>query len=196
MKASTAASASQKGAQPAAAQKHGKKGKGHKAQTKEVVLRDGFLLEDVSSQSLLGPRGLHPYSSKLFSVPLGSLLTSNPLAVEGLFSHLVPLVKSNQGLVRQDPRTTIRMFDDEVPVDVLAAAAAEEYASVLKKAEEGHREKSNELLEVFIELIQKSFELDAKASTAQVQGLRPQRGCGAEYQPVLIQTLVKLAHQS
>jgi len=84
------------------------------------VLRDGFLLEDVSLQSLRNMSSLHPYgtrtlrlSAKAFSMPLASILTANPLAVEGLFSHLINLLKSEQGLVCQDPQVTLRMFTED-----------------------------------------------------------------------------------
>lgn len=104
--AATSSGANQKGAQSVTASRRDKKGKGApKALAKEVVLRDGFLLEEAGLQCLKSSGSLHgstkslTLSAKAFSMPLASVLTANPLAVEGLFSHLLNLLKSEQGLV-------------------------------------------------------------------------------------------------
>ena len=130
-----------------------------------MVLRDGFLLEEAGLQCLKSSGSLHgstkslTLSAKAFSMPLASVLTANPLAVEGLFSHLLNLLKSEQGLVCQEPQTTRLIFTDDDADDELVSSLVDSDQLTLKKVEYGHQEKKRELCDMFIDPIQKSFDM-------------------------------------
>jgi hypothetical protein len=167
--------------------KHGKKGAATrgapKAQEPSSALQRGFLLKEITWKRATRAGGVAPsdegspvgVTSRLFSAPLGSAFTSDPLVLEGgSADQLSAGAPAHPAWALQRPaRERLAMLRGSGALLDEEAGEGADWAEALRGAQRTHRAKSEALVEAFIAQIEASFATPAAPQASQGQYAPP-----------------------